>query len=94
MQNTKKNHGDSDHDERNEPLATDIAWESKETPEDEAMLYEKHAKQFKADGVPLSDEDWDREEELDDTVPDHLSQKLDSLEALAEEELDEDEETE
>jgi len=94
MQNIKQKYGDSDHDERNEPLATDIAWESSEKETDEAMLSERHAKKFKADGTPLSEEDWEREEELDDTLPDHLSQKLDSLEALAEDELSEDEDEE
>lgn len=94
MQNTKQNHGDSDHDERSETLATDVAWDSTDKPTDDAMMSERHAKQFKADGTPLSEEDWEREEELDDKLPDHLSQKLDSLEALAEDELNEDEDDE
>jgi hypothetical protein len=57
------------------------------------MESELHRKRFAADGVPLSDEDWEKEEALDDTLPDHIDAALDkSLEAMAEEELSEDEE--
>lgn len=83
----------SDHDERSEELAVDKHWDEESREGDEAMESEKHRKRFAADGVPLSDEDWEKEEVLDDTLPDHIDAAVDkSLEAMAEEELSEDEE--
>lgn len=102
MPNTKKNprkniipHKASDHDERGEKLASDKPWMEQERQQDEAMLSERHAKAFQKDGVPLTDEDWEKEEALDDAIPDHLDKAVDdSLEALAEKEMNEDSEEE
>ena len=80
MENTKKNarksvipSKESDHDERGETLATDKPWSNGQGEVDEAMESERHAKTFKRDGVPLTDEDWENEEALDDSIPDNLS---------------------
>lgn len=87
-------HKASDHDERGESLAVDKPWLDDERPRDAAMAAGKHANSFAADDVPLSDEDWEKEEKLDDNVPDHIDRVVDaSLESLAEEEMaDEDDE--
>ena len=85
----------SDHDERGEGLAVDKHWDEESRPKDEAMEAEKNMKRFAADSVPISDEDWEKEEALDDKHPDHIDAALDkhaSLEAMAEEEMSEDEE--
>ena len=84
----------SDHDERSEGLAVEKHWDEEERPVDEAMMAERHRSKFAADGVPISDEDWEKEEDADDKIPDHLDAAIDkhaSLEALAEEEDAEDE---
>ncbi len=83
----------SNHDERSEAPAVEKHWDE-ESSDASAMAGERLAK-FKQDGVPLSDEDWEKEEELDDKIPDHIDAAVDrtvSLEELAEEELEEGEE--
>jgi len=81
----------SDHDERDESLATEKHWD--EESNDALAVAEQRLDKFKKDGVPLNTDDWDHEEDLDDEIPDHIEAVVDkSLEDLAEEELDEDEE--
>lgn len=88
----------SDHDERSEPMAVEKHWDEESRGGDEAMEAEKNLKRFAADGVPLTDEDWEKEEGLEDKVTDHIDAAVDaaekhaSLEELAEEEMAEDEE--
>lgn len=102
MENTKKHapksvipKKQSDHDERDETLAIDKPWFDGQGPVDEAMESERHSKKFKQDGVPLTDEDWEKEEENDDKLPDHIDKVVDdSLEALAEKEMSEGEDEE
>ncbi len=102
MENTKKHapksvvpHKASDHDERGETLATDKPWFDGQGEGDAAMESERHAKQFKQDGVPLTDEDWEKEEDADDKRPDHIDKVADeSLQALAEKEMNEGEDEE
>ncbi len=81
----------SDHDERDEHLAVEEHWD--EESNDPLAKAGDRLEQFQEDGVPLSEEDWEEEEALDDEIPDHLAAAVDqSLEALAEEELEEEEE--
>lgn len=89
-------HKFSDHDERSEMLATEKHWDE-EKPDDPSARAEQHLKEFHKDGVPLSSEDWDHEDELEDEITDHIDSAVDkslSLEELAqqENEIDEDEE--
>lgn len=78
----------SDHDERGEQLATEKHWD--DSSDDAAAIAGKRLNDFNADGVPLSDEDWEKEEEADDEIPDHIDAAVDeSLEHLAEEEMGE-----
>lgn len=84
----------SDHDERSEMLATEKHWDE-ENPQDPSARAGQHIKEFQKDGVPLSEEDWEHEEQMDDEITDHIDSAVDrslSLEELAEEELDEEEE--
>ncbi len=84
----------SDHDERSEELAVDKHWDQES--DDALAKAEQRLDEFKKDGVALSDEDWDSEEENDDEIPDHIEEAIDeavgeSLELLAEQELNEEE---
>lgn len=86
-------HKMSDHDERGEMLATEKHWDE-EQPNDPSAVASQHIKEFHKDGVALSEEDWEHEEAKDDTITDHIDKAVDhsvSLEQLAEEEMDEDE---
>lgn len=65
----------SDHDERDEMLATEKHWD--EESDDAAAQAGQHLAEFEKDGVALSDEDWDEEEEQDDQLVDHLDQAID-----------------
>jgi len=77
----------SDHDERDENLATEKHWD--DASNDAAAIAGKRLEEFQKDGVPLSDEDWEKEENQDDEIVDHIDEAVDeSLENLAEEELD------
>jgi hypothetical protein len=79
----------SDHDERDETLATDIEWSKGSN--DAAAVAGKRLAEFKADDVPLSDEDWEKEEKQDDEIPDHLDAAVDaSLDAMIDAELSRD----
>lgn len=83
----------SDHDQRSEQPATEKHWDDESR--DPAAKAGEHLSEFRHDAVPLSDEDWEKEEALDDEIPDHLDAAIDrtvSLEKLAEEEFAEDEE--
>ena len=74
----------SDHDERDEQLATDKHWDQESN--DPAAVAAKRLNEFKKDGVPLSAEDWEDEEKSEE-LSDHIDAAVDhSLEALAEEE--------
>ncbi len=76
----------SDHDEREEGLATEKHWDQES--DDPMARAAQHLAEFDADDVPLSDEDWEKEERQDDTVPDHVDAAVDdSLEDMVEEEL-------
>jgi hypothetical protein len=78
----------SDHDERDEGLAVEKHWDQESN--DALAKAEQHLAEFKKDGVPLSAEDWEKEEENDDEIPDHIEGAVDeSLEDLAAEELEE-----
>jgi hypothetical protein len=80
----------SDHDERSEGMAVEKHWD--EESKDPLAAAGARLEEFRKDNVPLSDEDWDEEEKKDDQIPDHVQGAVDdSLERLAEEELDEDE---
>ena len=83
----------SDHDQRSEMLASDKHWDE-EKPDDAAARAEQHISEFHRDGVPLSEDDWEHEDEVEDKVSKHIDAAVDeSLEHLAEEEMeDEDEE--
>lgn len=86
---------DSDHDERDEGMAVEKHWDQESN--DPLAVAEQRVKQFQKNGVPISDEDWEKEEKNDDEIPDHIDAAVDksvSLEALAEEEMGESEEEE
>lgn len=73
----------SDHDERDEDLASDKHWD--EESNDALATAEKRLREFENDGVPLSDEDWEKEEK-EEEMADHIDAAVD--EALDEEEAE------
>lgn len=79
----------SDHDERDEQMAVEKHWD--EESNDAAAQAGERLREFEQDGVPLSDEDWDKEdkeEEMSDQIDAVVDQ---SLEELADEELSDEE---
>lgn len=86
-------HDLSDHDELGEELAVEKHWD--EESNDALTKAEKHLDEFEEDGVPLSDEDWEREEEQEEELPEHIEGAIDrSLEQMEEEEWKEEEDEE
>ena len=77
----------SGHDQRHEELATDVDWD--QTNNDPAAVAAQRLREFEEDGVPLSAEDWEKEEKKDDKIPDHIDAAVDaSLEEMIDKELD------
>ena len=79
-------HDLSGHDERDEEPATDVDWGR--GSDDAAAKAGQRLADFESDDVPLSDEDWEKEEKADDTIPDHIDAAVDaSLEDMIDAEL-------
>lgn len=77
----------SDHDERDEGLATDKDWD--QNSNDPAAIAAQRLKEFQDDDVPLSAEDWETDEKNDDKLPDHINAAVDaSLEEMIDKELE------
>ena len=79
-------HSLSDHDERSEELATDKDWDR--SSDDPAAKAGQRLAEFESGKVPLSDEDWEKEERTDDAVPGRIEEAVDaSLEEMIDQEL-------
>jgi hypothetical protein len=69
----------SDHDERDEMLATEKHWDQESN--DPMAVAAQRLKDFEDKNVPLSDEDWDKEEQKDDEVVDHIDAAVDAADS-------------
>ena len=74
----------SDHDERSESLATEKHWD--EESNDAMATAEKRLDAFKKDGVPISAEDWENEDE-EELKSEHIEASIDD--ALGNDEVEE-----